>query len=209
MILIALLFSLYGGAQSSEIETSADESGKTVMAAKITCAKASASQRAQVDQGNLKMKKFLDQCVAATANSPWCMQLARPNPASASIFTCTYGAGQPHTFVHPDEATWKFAIEAVKMIKELEAKGIGIAEIYNWWRPEPYNKNVGGAPGRHPFGTSIDVRAKTLPDMERTFKQLCAWRKAGRIKAVGYYGGTGLHFGVGDHTANTWGKSCG
>jgi hypothetical protein len=83
-----------------------------------------------------------------------------------------------------------------------------VALIYNWWRPEPYNKNVGGAPGRHPFGTSVDVRMETMSDMETAFVQLCKWRKAGELRAVGYYGSTALHFGIGDHTGNTWGKDC-
>jgi hypothetical protein len=44
--------------------------------------------------------------------------------------------------------------------------------------------------------------------MEKAFSQLCKWRAQGRLRAVGYYGSTGLHFGIGDKTANTWGKSC-
>jgi hypothetical protein len=96
----------------------------------------------------------------------------------------------------------------VKLVTELEAKGIRVYQIYNWWRPEPYNANVGGAAGRHPYGTSVDVRMASMGDMEKAFSQLCKWRSQGRLRAVGYYGSTGLHFGIGDKTANTWGKSC-
>jgi hypothetical protein len=110
--------------------------------------------------------------------------------------------------IHPDESTWKNAFRAIQLVQELEAKNIKACLIYNWWRPEPYNKNVGGAAGRHPFGTSIDVRFCSMVDMENAHRELCAWRKQGRIRAVGYYGTTALHFGIGDQAGNTWGKAC-
>ena len=144
----------------------------------------------------------------ATGNSSWCRQLIRPNPSSASIFKCTYGVSQPHTLINPDTRTWPDAFVAVRLIKELEAKGAKACQVYNWWRPEPYNANVGGAPGRHPYGTSVDVRFCSLSDMSRAFKQLCKWRAQGRLMAIGYYGSTGLHFGIGDNAGNTWGKNC-
>ena len=31
---------------------------------------------------------------------------------------------------------------------------------------------------------------------------------AGKLRALGYYSGTGLHLGMGDRAANTWAKSC-
>ena len=99
-------------------------------------------------------------------------------------------------------------MEASQLVKELEKKGIKVCLIYNWWRPEPYNANVGGAAGRHPYGTSVDTRMCTLADMEKAFTQLCEWREEGRLRAIGYYGSTGLHFGMGDAVANTWGKDC-
>lgn len=36
----------------------------------------------------------------------------------------------------------------------------------------------------------------------------CQYRKNGRLRALGYYAGTGLHLGVGDTNPNTWGKAC-
>lgn len=172
------------------------------------CASATASQKTAVNQGNAKAEKFLAACRASTNNSAWCAQLMRPNPSSRGVFTCTYGASQPHQLIHPAEATWANAFRAVQIIQDLEALGVKVAQIYNWWRPEPYNANVGGSKTRHPFGTSVDVRFASMPDMEKAHKLLCQFRKSGRLRALGYYGSTGLHFGVGDSNANTWGKSC-
>lgn len=172
------------------------------------CKKASAAQIATVNSGNKKETQFLQQCAQATGKSPWCSQLIRPNPDSLSIFRCTYGDKQPHRFIHPNEGTWKYAFEAVNLIEDLEAENIKVCQIYNWWRPEPYNGNVGGAAGRHPNGTSVDVRFCNKPEQEKAFKRLCAFRKAGRLRALGWYAGTGLHLGVGDSMANTWGKNC-
>jgi hypothetical protein len=172
------------------------------------CTKATAKQIAEVNAGNLKAKAFHDRCFAETLASPWCEQLMRPNPESKGQFFCTYSPAQPHQLIHPDEATWVHAITAVKLVQELETMGIKVDMIYNWWRPEPYNQNVGGAAGRHPFGTSVDVRFMTKEDQEKAHVALCKMRKAGRLQALGYYSSTSLHFGVGDHTPNTWGKGC-
>ena len=172
------------------------------------CIRATGAQINAIDLGDKKLQRFLASCYAATGSSPWCTEVARPNPQSEPTFDCTYSVDQAHYLIHPDESTWKYAFSAIQLVKELELKGIKVCTIYNWWRPEPYNANVGGASGRHPFGTSVDVRLCTLPDMERAFLQLCTWRKQGRLRAVGYYGSTGLHLGMGDRVANTWGKSC-
>ena len=172
------------------------------------CKKASRSQLAEVNKGRVKKEKFLEKCYEQTGNSCWCDQLTRPNPSSRNTFRCTYGNNRPHVLIHPNESSWKHAIEAAKIVLELEKKGIGIKIIYNWWRPEPYNKNVGGAAGRHPHGTSVDVRFVSKADQNRAHSELCKMRKRGRIRAIGYYRSTALHFGVGDRNGNTWGKSC-
>ncbi len=185
-----------------------DDAGFSELIVPFACTKATAAQIAVINRGNKKYDKFMKGCWGATNNSSWCEQLTRPNPSSRSIFVCTYGADQPHRLIHPDESTWKNAFGAVKLVEELEAKGMSVQQIYNWWRPAPYNGNVGGASGRHPYGTSVDVRFTNLGAMERAHKQLCTWRAQGRLKALGYYGSTGLHFGIGDQTPNTWGKSC-
>lgn len=173
-----------------------------------SCKKATAAQIKNVNSGNAKLNKFMNFCLQQTGNSHWCAELTRPNPDSKSIFACTYGTKQPHQLIHPDESTWKNAITAVQLVQKLEQKGLGVQVIYNWWRPEPYNKNVGGAAGRHPYGTSIDVRMETMKDTDAAFLQLCAWRKKGLVRAVGYYGSTALHFGIGDRVGNTWGREC-
>jgi hypothetical protein len=172
------------------------------------CQPASAAQKNFVARGNAKAKKFLDRCNRASGFSRWCLQLMRPNPSSQNVFRCTYGASFPHQLVHPNEATWANALRAVQIVRDLEGLGVRVAQIYNWWRPEPYNSNVGGARTRHPLGTSVDVRFSSQADMEKAHKLLCLFRKRGRLRALGYYGSTGLHFGVGDRVPNTWGKSC-
>ncbi len=189
-------------------EHDSDETGAPDYLIPFACARASSSQISTINAGNAKFDSFMRGCLAATNNSHWCEQLTRPNPSSRATFICTYGSNQPHRLIHPDESTWKNAYQAVNLVRELEAKGISVSVIYNWWRPQPYNSNVGGAAGRHPFGTSVDVRFSSLTHMERAHSQLCKWRKQGRLRALGYYGSTGLHFGVGDRTANTWGKGC-
>lgn len=172
------------------------------------CTKATSSQLAAVNQGNQKKTEFLNQCAQATGNSAWCTQIIRPNPDSISTFRCTYGENQVHQLIHPDKSTWKNAINAVKLIQELEQKGFRIKLIYNWWRPEPYNKNVGGAAGRHPYATSVDVRFISNTQADQAFDELCKYRKQGRIRAIGHYGTNALHFGMGDATGNTWGRTC-
>lgn len=174
----------------------------------LGCVRASSSQKAAVNLGNTKRDEFLQRCAQETNNSFYCAQLVRPNPRSSSTFRCTYGSSQNHTLVHPDENTWKYPIEAVKVLQDLSAKGIKISHIYNWWRPEPYNKNVGGAKGRHPYGTSVDVRFGSESEANKAFRELCKMRAKKRIRAIGHYGSASLHIGVGDRLANTWGKSC-
>jgi hypothetical protein len=205
-----LAFSMAAEAQylNDDDERSADEAGWTGINALFYCTKASKSQLLAVNQGVEKAGNFLRRCYAETENSHWCDEVMRPNPESKPIFECTYGANQPHLLIDPDESTWKYAIRAVNLVREMESKTISVLMIYNWWRPEPYNSNVSGSPSRHPFGTSVDVRFVTLKDMETAHKLLCDWRSKGRIRAVGYYGTTGLHFGVGDRKGNTWGKAC-
>lgn len=174
----------------------------------LGCVKASSSQKKQVNLGLDKKEEFLQKCAKETNGSFWCDQLARPNPRSSNTFKCTYGSSQSAHLIHPDEKTWKYPIEGVKILHDLSAKGIKISQIYNWWRPEPYNKNVGGAAGRHPYGTSIDVRFASNSEADRAFRELCKMRRAKRLRAIGHYGSASLHIGVGDKTANTWGKSC-
>lgn len=174
----------------------------------LSCMKANSLQVGEVNRGFAKLGKFLSSCAQSSQGSRWCNELVRPNPDSVSRFHCTYGVSQPHNLIHPDENTWSYAFKAVGIVQLLESEGIRVCSIYNWWRPEPYNGNVGGAPGRHPFGTSVDVRFCSTEDMEQAHLRLCQLRKQGHVRAVGYYGTTALHFGIADQVGNTWGKSC-
>lgn len=174
----------------------------------LGCVRANSSQIEQVTRGNRKKSEFLAACSNATGGSAWCNQLVRPNPSSVNTFRCTYGSELPHQLIHPDESTWKHAFAAVNIIKDLTGRGMKVCQIYNWWRPEPYNNNVGGAAGRHPYGTSVDVRFCSNSDANKAFSELCKMRRAGRLRAIGHYGSSALHLGIGDRVANTWGKSC-
>lgn len=176
--------------------------------ADLGCIKATSRQIASVDDGNDKKTQFLNLCTQKTGSAYWCQQLVRPNTNSASTFGCTYGPNQVHQLINPDENTWQYPIAAVKLLQELTSKGIHACEIYNWWRPEPYNKNVGGSPGRHPYGTSVDVRFCSRDDANNAFSELCKLRKQNRLRALGDYGSSSLHLGIGDAVANTWGMDC-
>lgn len=173
-----------------------------------SCKQATAAQISYVDAGAAKLNQFLTRCFQETKSKKWCSEVARPNPDSHRTFDCTYSAAQPHVFIHPQENTWGYAIAAVNLVLDLEKRNIKVDTIYNWWRPEPYNKNVGGAAGRHPAGTSVDVRFTSKIEQNKAHSELCKFRKLGRLRALGYYSGTGLHLGVGDKSANTWGKTC-
>lgn len=175
---------------------------------KVNCTKANRDQIRVVNSGNKLAQDFLQACYKATNQSPYCLELMRPNPASQKTFECTYGEDQIHQLIHPDADTWEYAFKAVWLIQQLEKKQIKVCSIYNWWRPEPYNANVGGAAGRHPFGTSVDVNFCTKEDQERAHTELCELRSKGHLRALGHYPSNGLHFGVGDRNPNTWGKAC-
>ncbi len=177
-----------------------------------TCTKATPIQLQEVQSGNAKKTLFLSQCAEYGIASELCQQLTRPNPNSKPTFTCTYGESLPHQLIDPDESTWVFAFQGAKIVMELAKHGVTVDHIYNWWRPEPYNKNVGGKPGRHPLGTSIDVRMKDNSNATKALSLLCQWRNKNSdfkaLNALGYYGNTGIHFGVADTLENTWGNPC-
>lgn len=221
LIYISLIFCLALSSKVQGHEPHADEATDQIEAhelemqlsafdlvAEQSCQKATTAQKNKINQGNDLRKTFQSECIKKTGNPELCAEVERPNPDSKSIFSCTYGANQPHLLINPSQSTWKNAFKAIEIVEKLKAKGFCFAEIYNWWRPEPYNKNVGGAAGRHPFGTSVDVRFCTNKDAIRAFDELCKFKARGEIKAIGYYGSTGVHIGVGDKLANTWGRSC-
>ncbi len=201
-------FDVISAKHSETIEDDLESTDENIFQLGHGCKHATLSQIAYVNLGVSKLDQFLQKCYNETNSKKWCDQVARPNPDSRPVFDCTYSPTQPHVFIHPSESSWSNAIGAVKLVKELEAKRIKIDLIYNWWRPEPYNSNVGGAAGRHPFGTSVDVRFANKTEQNKAHAELCKLRKKGRLRALGYYSGTGLHLGVGDRVANTWGKSC-
>lgn len=173
--------------------------------------KASRRQIAQVNKGNERMYIFLKKCQEAVGEHRYkifCDQIIRPNPLSRHIFNCTYGNEQPHQLIHPSESTWKYAITAIQLLTQVSEYGAEACEIRNWWRPEPYNKNVDGAAGRHPYGTAVDVHFCSKTDQINAHVHLCRLRAKGKLRALGFYPSNTLHLGVGDRKASTWGRSC-
>lgn len=223
LILVAAAFSACGQSPESSQNPIQNESGEWKqesgwpfsendliqdLRSKQQCVAADSAQRELVIAGNALRDSFMTYCLSNTGNSAWCQQIVRPNPKSRNYFVCTYGNDLPHQLISPDQETWIYPIQAIQMIQKLSEMKIQTCEIYNWWRPEPYNKNVEGEPGRHPFGTAIDVRFCSKRDQHSAFLQLCKWRKEGRIRAIGFYPSTAIHFGIGDVEATTWGKAC-
>lgn len=199
----------YAQAGAAFPEPDGDDAEFTEPLSTAGCRRADRAQTALVDRGNALKDRYLAACARSGADPALCAQSVRPNPESRAVFVCTYGESQPHQLIHPDPAVWADAFKALALVSELSRKGIESCLINNWWRPEPYNANVGGAPGRHPAGTSVDVKFCSPSDRERAFVELCRLRRQGRLRALGYYpGSTVLHLGVGDRSANTWGKSC-
>ena len=181
----------------------------------VTLHTASADQKQKVLSGIELQNSFLAACKSFGVQDQWCDQLMRPNPNPEEFktFSWTYGSAIPlHIFIDPDQTTWKNAFRGAIFVQKLEQSGININQIVNWWRPEPYNRNVCGAPGRHPFATSIDVEFKTLSDTRRARKKLCQWFDSAQINSLGYYGNEKVHIGVGDilgpGMGETWGKVC-
>lgn len=172
------------------------------------CIKAPDSEMSEILAGQQKFDSFIEQCKGYGIEEKWCDQLTHPNKASKATFNCTYGEKTPHILIHPDESTWISAFKAAKLVQRLNSENIHVVEIYNWWRPGQYNKNVGGSKIRHPFAVSVDIRMNSMQDMEAAHKKLCGWRKKGDLRALGYYGNTGLHLGIDDEVPNTWGKDC-
>lgn len=172
------------------------------------CQPASVVQKRQVLAGLALLKQFLIECKNATGNESWCEELTRPSEEGRPYFECSYGKDVKYRLVHPDRKTWKDAFRAINLIQKLKDEDIRACGIYYWWRPEPFNRNAGGAPTRHPYGTSVDVRFCSMKDMEKAHLRLCSWRKQGFLKALGYYNSPELHLGISDTKANTWGKDC-
>lgn len=175
------------------------------------CTRATADELAPVNAGNLKREKFLTLCRQETKgfnSARLCEALITPSRKGVKAFQCAYGPEQPFMLLHPDESTWGYGISAVRLVQQLEAAGVCVLEIYNWWRPEPYNKMSWGAARRHPLGAAVDVRLCSKEDQDRAHALMCSARAAGKLRALGYYPKPALHLGVGDERANTWGKDC-
>lgn len=160
--------------------------------------RASLPEVTEVLKGVALKEEFLSACIERTNRMDFCQQVIRPNPASASIFRCTYPPGVPPVFIPVERGKWIYAFRAIEWMDEMEAQGIALSHIYNWLRPEPYNKNVSGDPNRHPFGTAIDLRLATKGDQQKAFTYLCEKWRAHQIHAIGYYGSASLHLGMGD-----------
>ena len=121
-----------------------EETYPTENCVKIT--KASDSEKSEILAGQQKYNSFIEQCREYGIEQKWCEQLTHPNRNSKAIFHCTYEKNTPHILIHPDESTWINAFRAAKLVQRLNSENLPVEEIYNWWRPEQYNKNVDGVP---------------------------------------------------------------
>lgn len=150
--------------------------------------------------------KFVRTCLEKGVLQRYCFDMTHPNLDSIEQFRCTY-PGKPHLLIPKDESEWTFAFEAALILQNMarETK-VCIDEIYNWYRPEPYNKNVGGRPNRHPNATAIDVQFCTKEDAKKAHRALCELYKKKAIWALGSYpSGNKLHIGVRPERHTTWG----
>ena len=151
---------------------------------------------------------FVRTCLEKGVLERFCLNLTHPNqdPESMRAFRCTY-PGMPHVLIPKDESEWTFAFEAALILQTMarETK-VCIDEIYNWYRPEPYNRNVDGRPNRHPKATAIDVKFCTKEDAKKAHRALCELYKKKSIWALGSYpSGNKLHIGVRPELHTTWG----
>lgn len=166
-----------------------------------TCANCTKGKRPQGDRSG-----FISSCTSRGVSRKTCTEMTRPNPLEEARFACTYGKSAPHELV-PPKTKWDQAIKLAKVYESLRAQGVCTDEVYNWWRPEPYNRNVEGAKARHPNATCIDVRFCSVADAKKALRALCKLRSQGKITSVGYYGATGVHIGM-DPQDGSWGGAC-
>lgn len=154
------------------------------------------------------VSKFVRTCLEKGVLQRFCLNMTRPNRIAESVeaFKCTY-PGKPHALIPPDESEWEFGIKAALILQKVSRENkICVEEIYNWYRPEPYNSNVKGRPGRHPNATAIDVKFCTPKDAKAAFKALCEMYREKEIWALGTYpAGIEIHIGVMPEQNATWG----
>jgi hypothetical protein len=150
--------------------------------------------------------EFMNACIARGISEGFCNNLTHPNSQSIHEFRCTY-PGKPHILIPPDKTKWEHAFKGATLVQNgIKNNELCVEEIYNWYRPEPYNDNVDGKPGRHPEGTAIDVRFCTKEDAKKAAKYFCEQFKAGALWAVGSYpSGDKLHLGMEPEKNTTWG----
>ena len=160
--------------------------------------RANIEQIVDVLKGIALKPEFIEQCEKATDRPDLCKQIIRPNPDSKSIFACTYPPGVASIFIPPEKGVWHFAFQAIRWISEIENLGISFSHIYNWLRPEPYNKNASGHPDRHPFGTAVDIKLRSKGDQHLAFEFFCEKWRSGQMNAIGFYSSASLHLGIGD-----------
>lgn len=137
--------------------------------------------------------------------------MTHPNNKSEMEFRCTYPDAKTHVLIPPDPTKWELSFRGALELQKIEAAGVCVKEIYNYDRPEPYNNNVQGAPGRHPYGTAIDIEFCTKADARKAVQAFCKQRTPGdvEIKSVGTYSsGIRIHLGNVKPRRGDWGGGC-
>lgn len=164
----------------------------------------------QAEQLRLR-SEFLTDCAAEGIHPSLCENLTHPNNNSKMEFRCTFPSFTQHVLLPNNRSLWTNGFQGAKAFQEaLEEQGLepnqgACPQIYNYYRPEPYNANVGGAAGRHPNGTAVDVEFCTKEEAQKALNKFAKMRMEKRINSIGIYSsGIRIHIGFGTEKGNTW-----
>ncbi len=133
-------------------------------------------------------QRFIQRCTSRGISEKLCREATYPNPDSRSAFNGVYGSNQ-NFILMPPESTWDTGIRLLGIAESLSAYG-KVCEIRNWYRPEPYNRKVGGAGGsRHINASAIDIEFCSVAEKNKALKAALAMRqKFAQPAGVGVYG---------------------
>lgn len=134
-----------------------------------------------------RASEFTNFCVKSGVHRTLCDQMTRPNTSSKGTFRRIYG-DRPFVLM-PGPDAWGKGVELAKVAQSLSRYG-KICEIRNWYRPEPYNRAVGGARGsQHKSGSAIDIEFCSVAEKRKALIAALKMRnKCSMPKGVGVYG---------------------
>ncbi len=138
---------------------------------------------------------FIKMCLARGIREQFCKQITSPNTKSIGTFRQVYG-DQPFVLM-PNTDRWETGLQLLTIAESLAEFG-EICEIRNWYRPEPYNRSVGGArSSQHLSAGAIDIEFCTVQDKNRALLAALATRQKFKTPpGIGVYGegSKTLHF---------------